>query len=80
MSLQDAVKELTNLFTIECVRRLDDDSVPQEVPRISSGSPKLDKLLGGGWPMGRLVELYGEDGSGKTTLSWFLSELINSYT
>lgn len=39
------------------------------IKRISSGSIGLDLALGGGWPEGRIVELYGPESSGKTTLA-----------
>lgn len=37
-----------------------------EIERISSGVPYLDWALGGGWPMGRIVEMFGIESSGKT--------------
>ena len=37
-----------------------------DVERISSGIPFLDWALGGGWPMRRIVEIYGTESSGKT--------------
>lgn len=39
-----------------------------EIERISTGSLFMDKILDGGYPMGRIVEIYGDPGSGKTTL------------
>ncbi|MDO5569342.1 MAG: recombinase RecA [bacterium] len=36
---------------------------------ISSGSITLDKALGGGYPKGRIVEIYGPESSGKTTVA-----------
>ncbi|WP_298418194.1 recombinase RecA [uncultured Kordia sp.] len=46
------------------------DSVVQEVDTISSGSLGLDIALGvGGYPRGRVVEIYGPESSGKTTLT-----------
>lgn len=38
------------------------------IERFPSGSPKLDDALGGGWPKGRFVEIYGPESGGKTTL------------
>ncbi len=46
------------------------DRVDEEVPAISSGSIALDVALGvGGYPRGRVVEIYGPESSGKTTLA-----------
>ena len=36
--------------------------------RFGSGSPKLDDALGGGWPKGRFIEIFGPESGGKTTL------------
>ncbi len=46
------------------------DSVVQDVEVISSGSLGLDLALGvGGYPKGRVIEIYGPESSGKTTLT-----------
>ncbi len=46
------------------------DHVIEDVPSISSGSISLDMALGvGGFPRGRVVEIYGPESSGKTTLA-----------
>jgi recombination protein RecA len=45
------------------------DMKPEPVPRFHSGSYKLDHILGGGWPWGRLVEVFGTESSAKTTLA-----------
>lgn len=46
------------------------DRVAEEVPAISSGSIALDVALGvGGYPRGRVVEIFGPESSGKTTLA-----------
>lgn len=41
----------------------------QDVKVVGSGSIALDMALGGGYPLGRIVEIYGPESSGKTTLS-----------
>ena len=38
------------------------------IERFPSGSPELDRALGGGWPRGRFIELMGPEAGGKTTL------------
>jgi recombination protein RecA len=46
------------------------DRVVEDVPAISSGSIALDVALGvGGYPKGRVIEIYGPESSGKTTLA-----------
>ena len=42
----------------------------EQVPAIPTGSPSLDRALGsGGYPRGRVVEIFGPESSGKTTLT-----------
>ncbi len=46
------------------------DRKAERVPCIPTGSPSLDEALGcGGYPKGRVVEVYGPESSGKTTLT-----------
>ena len=40
----------------------------QTIERFSSGSIDLDEALGGGWPKGRFIEIFGPESGGKTTL------------
>jgi recombination protein RecA len=52
------------------IMRLKDDGVAAEVATISSGSLSLDLALGiGGYPKGRIMEVFGPESSGKTTLA-----------
>ena len=45
------------------------DKVHMEVETTGSGSIALDDALGGGYAKGRIVEIYGPESSGKTTLA-----------
>lgn len=51
------------------VVRLGDDPDSLSLEVISSGALTLDAVLGGGYPKGRVVEIYGPESSGKTTLA-----------
>lgn len=49
-----------------------DDQIKCKVETISTGIFSLDEVLGSGLPRGRILELYGQESSGKSTLSQFL--------
>ncbi|MEZ4229149.1 MAG: recombinase RecA [Polyangiaceae bacterium] len=57
-------------FGKNAIMRLGDDQVVEPVEVIPSGSLALDKALGvGGYPRGRIIEVFGPESSGKTTLT-----------
>lgn len=67
MSLKEALAQIDKNFGTGSVMRLGDDPKPVDV--IPSGSLALDQALGiGGYPRGRVVELFGPESSGKSTL------------
>lgn len=67
--LQAAMDKLEKDFGKGTIMRMS-DHVVADVPVISSGSIGLDHALGiGGYPRGRIVEIYGPESSGKTTLA-----------
>lgn len=68
-ALQEALKKIEKDFGSGSVMRLDE--APQlDLDVIPSGSLTLDYALGiGGYPRGRIVEIYGPESSGKTTLA-----------
>ncbi|GAB7021587.1 recombinase RecA [Salidesulfovibrio brasiliensis] len=71
-ALGTAITTIERKFGKGSIMRLDDDAVG-EIPTIPSGSIGLDIALGvGGIPRGRVVEVYGPESSGKTTLSLHL--------
>ena len=50
--------------------RLEEDIKQPRVSAIPTGSLSLNRALGvGGWPRGRLVEMFGPEGSGKSTMA-----------
>jgi recombination protein RecA len=65
-----AVTQIERQYGKGAIMRLGADSMPGEIPTISTGSLALDLALGvGGLPKGRVVEIYGPEASGKTTLA-----------
>ncbi len=69
-ALDAALSQIEKQFGKGSVMRLGDDSVHAEIEAISTGSLTLDIALGiGGLPKGRVVEIYGPESSGKTTLT-----------
>ena len=68
-ALQTTLEKLDKAYGKGTVMRLSDSKV-MDVPVISTGSLGLDLALGiGGIPRGRVVEVYGPESSGKTTLT-----------
>ena len=64
------VSQIERQFGKGAIMRLGIDAVLPEIPVISTGSLALDIALGvGGVPRGRVVEIYGPEASGKTTLA-----------
>jgi recombination protein RecA len=67
-ALQAAIAGIEKQFGKGAIMRLDADPEPVEVTR--TGSLGLDLALGcGGYPRGRIIEIYGPEASGKTTLT-----------
>ena len=68
-ALQMTLEKLDKTYGKGSVMKLGDE-VNEEVEVISSGSIGLDVALGaGGYPKGRVIEIYGPESSGKTTLT-----------
>ena len=68
-ALDAALKKIEKNFGKGSVMRMG-DNVDQEIQSVSSGSLALDVALGvGGFPRGRVIEIYGAESSGKTTIA-----------
>ncbi|HJF46319.1 recombinase RecA [Thermophilibacter provencensis] len=68
--LESTTAEIEKKFGKGAIMRFGDDGPSLEVEAIPTGSLALDAALGiGGVPRGRIVEIYGPESSGKTTLS-----------
>jgi recombination protein RecA len=69
-AIELAVSQIERQFGKGAIMRLGTDAVLPEIPVIPTGSLALDIALGiGGIPRGRVVEIFGPEASGKTTLA-----------
>ena len=67
--LADAIKQIEKQYGRGSIMKLGERAAV-DVDAISSGSIKIDEALGiGGYPKGRIIEIYGPESSGKTTLA-----------
>ncbi len=73
-SLDSILKAMEKRFSKESVRTL--ESAPIEIRRIPTGSKDLDEKTGGGYPVGRIIEILGGEAVGKTTLA--LSAIVKA--
>ncbi len=64
-----AVEQIEKQFGKGSIMKLGEASATTQVETFSTGSLSLDIALGGGLPKGRIVEIYGPESSGKTTLT-----------
>jgi len=69
-ALELAVSQIEKQFGKGSLMRLGADDLARDIPVVSTGSLGLDVALGvGGLPCGRVIEIYGPESSGKTTLA-----------
>lgn len=69
-AIESTIQSIEKQFGKGSIMRLDNEASIQNVVAISSGSICIDSALGvGGFPRGRIIEIYGPEASGKTTLA-----------
>src|SRR6476620_5861646 len=69
-ALSAALSQIERQFGKGSVMRLGDSTAARDIEVVSTGSLTLDIALGvGGLPRGRIIEIYGPESSGKTTLT-----------
>ncbi len=69
-ALAAALSQIEKQFGKGSIMRLGDDDIARDIDVVSTGSLGLDIALGvGGLPRGRVIEIYGPESSGKTTLT-----------
>ncbi|MCK9179962.1 MAG: recombinase RecA [Bacteroides sp.] len=69
-ALQVAMDKIEKNFGKGSIMKMGDDHIEEEIEVIPTGSITLDVALGvGGYPRGRVIEIYGPESSGKTTLA-----------
>ncbi len=69
-ALDAALSQIDKQFGKGSIMRMDDSQVIEDIQAVSTGSLGLDIALGiGGLPRGRVIEIYGPESSGKTSLS-----------
>jgi recombination protein RecA len=72
-ALEMAVGQIERQYGKGAIMRLGDEDAAVRVPAISTGSLGLDLALGvGGVPRGRVIEIFGPESSGKTTLAFHI--------
>lgn len=67
-----ALKSLEKEYGEGSIYTLDSKKAQMQIPRWSTGLEALDEITGGGIPYGRIIEIFGPESAGKTTLAYHL--------
>jgi len=64
----DILAALEKKYGAENIQVMSEEMANKKRPVLPTGSLRLDRAIGGGWPFSRIVEVYGPPGGGKTTV------------
>ena len=79
MAIKDLLKDLNKKYGTGIIMDMSSDTLP-EVERVPVDSPSIGELLGfGGFPVGRIIEIYGENSSGKSSMAEYLCGQIQKH-
>jgi len=67
-AVEAAISQIEKNFGTGSIMKMD-NGIHANIEKIQTGSISLDIALGGGYPKGRVIEIYGPESSGKTTLA-----------
>ena len=71
--LKTTIDNINKMYGINSIISFTDESIDRKINSISSGSLAFDSALGiGGFPVGRIIEIFGPESSGKTTVTLHL--------
>ena len=68
-AVQNALAQIKKEYGDGAIMQMGDAHLSMNIEKYSSGSLSLDLALGGGIPVGRIIEIYGPESSGKTTIA-----------
>ena len=71
--LTNTISELKKKYGVSSIIDIEKDEHIPGIVRVPTESPYLDDALGGGYPVGRIIEIYGGESSGKTSLACFIA-------
>lgn len=77
-NVMNALKAINDEFGEGTVYALGSKGSNLEIPRFSTGIESLDNILGGGMPKGRIIEIFGPESAGKTTLLYHLMSQVDT--